>query len=102
MVLCPNSQRTRHCVPESSGAAARSISTGEDAGVILFEGPAPERFLQGIGTGEDDFSTWFRASLTEAHGIDMSVPPPGSRACDVFVLQGEGAELPRLATRDGR
>lgn len=49
---------------------------GEDAAVVVFEGAAPERFLQGIGTGEDDFSAWFRESLTEAHGIDMAAPPP--------------------------
>ena len=49
---------------------------GAAAATILFEGPAPERFLQGVATGADDFSAWFRASLAEAHGIDMSAPPP--------------------------
>lgn len=49
---------------------------GSVAAVILFEGPAPERFLGGVATGCDAFSAWFRASLAEAHGIDMSAPPP--------------------------
>ena len=49
---------------------------GSNMACVLFEGPAPERFLARIGTGVDDFSAWFRASLAEAHGLDLSVPPP--------------------------
>lgn len=44
--------------------------------MIVFEGPAPERFLGGIATGADELSAWFRAALSLAHGIDMSLPPP--------------------------
>jgi hypothetical protein len=49
---------------------------GSNMACVLFEGPAPERFLARIATGSDDFSAWFRACLADAHGLDLSVPPP--------------------------
>lgn len=49
---------------------------GLNMACVLFEGPEPERFLAGVGTGSDDFSAWFRAGLAESHGIDLSEPPP--------------------------
>jgi hypothetical protein len=47
-----------------------------DLAVVLYEGPAPEKFLQRIATSGDDFSIWFREGLTQCHGMDFSVPPP--------------------------
>jgi hypothetical protein len=50
--------------------------TGADLAVILYEGPAPEKFLQRIATSNDDFSIWFREGLLQCHGMDFSAPPP--------------------------
>lgn len=49
---------------------------GSDLAVVLYEGPAPEKFLARVGTSNDPFSTWFRDQLVEAHGLDLSGPPP--------------------------
>jgi hypothetical protein len=49
---------------------------GSDLAIVLFEGPAPEKFLQRIATSTDDFSIWFREGLAQCHGMDLSVPPP--------------------------
>lgn len=49
---------------------------GSNVACVLFEGPAPERFLGAVASGSDEFSAWFRACLGEAHGLDLSVPPP--------------------------
>jgi hypothetical protein len=49
---------------------------GVDVAVVLYEGPAPEKFLQRIATSNDDFSIWFREGLTQCHGMDLSLPPP--------------------------
>ena len=50
--------------------------SGADLAVVLYEGPAPEKFLQRIATSNDDFSTWFREGLVQCHGMDLSLPPP--------------------------
>jgi hypothetical protein len=57
---------------------------GSDAAVVLYEGPAPERFLERTATSDDPFSTWFRAQLALAHGIDFTapLPPPPELAID--------------------
>jgi hypothetical protein len=47
-----------------------------DLAVVLYEGPAPEKFLARIATSEDEFSMWFREGLVQCHGMDLSVPPP--------------------------
>ncbi len=49
---------------------------GADLAVVLYEGPAPEKFLHRIATSNDDFSGWFREGLAQCHGMDFSVPPP--------------------------
>jgi hypothetical protein len=49
---------------------------GADLAVVLYEGPAPEKFLQRIATSNDDFSIWFREGLVQCHGLDLSAPPP--------------------------
>jgi hypothetical protein len=57
---------------------------GADLAVVLYEGPAPEKFLARIATSNDPFSAWFRAQLAEAHGIDFAgpLPPPPELAID--------------------
>jgi hypothetical protein len=81
---------------------------GSNMACVLFEGPQPERFLAGIGAGRDEFSAWFRASLTESHGIDMSVPPPpppelaideGASPARIYSLSRVRAATPRAWLR---
>lgn len=52
------------------------IPGGGDLAVVLYEGPAPERFLGRIATSHDEFSVWFKQGLAEAHGLDFSQPMP--------------------------
>jgi hypothetical protein len=49
---------------------------GADLAIVLYEGPAPEKFLHRIATSNDDFSIWFREGLAQCHGMDLSAPPP--------------------------
>jgi hypothetical protein len=49
---------------------------GSDLAIVLYEGPAPEKFLGRIATSDDDFSVWFREGLAQCHGMDFSAPPP--------------------------
>ena len=49
---------------------------GADLAIVLYEGPAPEKFLARIATSDDEFSIWFREGLVQCHGMDLSVPPP--------------------------
>jgi heme-degrading monooxygenase HmoA len=49
---------------------------GSDLAIVLYEGPAPELFLQNVATSRDAFWKWLREELTAAHGIDFSTPPP--------------------------
>ena len=49
---------------------------GADTAVVQYDGSAPERFLERIMTGTDDFAKWFRAQGAECHGFGPSSPPP--------------------------
>ena len=61
---------------------------GADLAIVLYEGPAPEKFLHRIGTADDDFSTWFREGLAQCHGMDLSQPPPPPAAQVIDVAPG--------------
>ena len=65
---------------------------GTDLAVVLYEGPAPEKFLANVATSNDPFSTWFRARLVEAHGLDLSapLPPPPELAIDESLATTSG------------
>ena len=57
---------------------------GSDMAVVLYEGPAPEKFLQHIATSNDDFSIWFRegwafAQCHAAWSLSGPAPPPAPR-----------------------
>ena len=58
---------------------------GSDLAVVLYEGATPERFLERVATGSDDFSVWFRSGLVEIHGLDLSRPPPPDLIVDESV-----------------
>jgi hypothetical protein len=32
---------------------------GSDSAIVLYDGPAPERFLPMVMTAQDDFAVWF-------------------------------------------
>jgi hypothetical protein len=102
----------RNCVKEVLGARRADYQTaireggvtrlrvwhqhgpdGSDLAVVLYEGPAPEKFLGRIATSNDPFSTWFRTQLVESHGLDLSapLPPPPELAIDESVASASGA-----------
>jgi hypothetical protein len=56
---------------------------GSDTAVVLYEGPAPHRFLERVASANDDFSAWFRDELKRAHGIDFSQPPPPAPVLEI-------------------
>lgn len=56
---------------------------GSDQAIVLYEGPAPELFLQNVATSEEPFWTWLREELVAAHGMDFSAPPPPPPALSI-------------------
>ncbi|MBI5501578.1 MAG: hypothetical protein HY907_15140 [Deltaproteobacteria bacterium] len=48
------------------------------AAVVLIEGPGAGDFLPRITKSTHDFDRWLSSRLAEVHGIDVSMPPPGS------------------------
>jgi hypothetical protein len=60
-----------------------------DLAVVLYEGPAPEKFLHRIATSDDDFSIWFREGLAQCHGMDLSLPPPPAPRQVIDVTPGQ-------------
>jgi len=73
---------------------------GSDLAVVLYEGPAPEKFLERIATSKDAFSAWFRDNLVEAHGIDFSapLPPPPRLAIDEGLAPAGGVRASATAS----
>ena len=49
---------------------------GSHSAVVLYDGPAPERFLPRMMTAPDDFAAWFRQQSALIHGVDPSAPLP--------------------------
>jgi|ERR671912_169084 hypothetical protein len=54
---------------------------GQHMAVVLIEGPGADDFMPTLATSDDDFDAWFRAGISEVHGIDFSgpLPPPTQR-----------------------
>jgi hypothetical protein len=46
--------------------------------IVTLEGENPEQAFQDFAKGTDDFTKWFVDAVKQVHGIDLSVPPPGS------------------------
>ena len=46
-------------------------------GVVTLEGANPTKAFAEFGQGTDAFTTWFKKSVAEIHGMDLSAPPPG-------------------------
>jgi hypothetical protein len=42
--------------------------------IVLFDGPGAGDFLQKMATSQEPFDRWFRARITEYHGIDFTKP----------------------------
>jgi len=75
---------------------------GSDLAVVLYEGHAPERFLQRTATSDDAFSAWFREQLVQAHGFDFSkpMPPPPELAIDEELARAATYSCSRGAVED--
>jgi hypothetical protein len=43
--------------------------------VVTLEGDDPAGAFAKFGQGTDEFTTWFKAQVMEAHGIDLAAPP---------------------------
>ena len=68
--------------------------------MVLYEGPAPEKFLARIASSNDPFSAWSRARLAEAHGIDFAgpLPPPPELAIDESLAPAGGVSASASAS----
>lgn len=45
--------------------------------VVTLEGDDPAGAFARFGQGTDEFTTWFKEQVMEAHGVDLAAPPPG-------------------------
>ena len=66
------------------------IQAGPDGGglmMVLYQGKAPQAFLQELATSQDPFVVWFRKRIMEIHGADMTQPmgPPAELVTDLQV-----------------
>jgi len=48
-----------------------------DLVVVTLEGDDPQSAFAKFAQADDDFTRWFKAQVQEAHGLDLSQPPPG-------------------------
>ncbi len=48
-----------------------------DFAVVHVQGPGAENMMPQMGASTDPFDIWFRDSVKDIHGIDMTQPPPG-------------------------
>jgi hypothetical protein len=75
---------------------------GSDLAVVLYEGHAPERFLQQTATSQDPFWSWLREQLALAHGLDFSkpMPAPPELAIDEQLAPAAVYSCSRVAVED--
>jgi hypothetical protein len=45
--------------------------------IVVSDGPGARTMLQKLASSEEPFDRWFRAKITELHGIDFSKPATG-------------------------
>ena len=48
-----------------------------DLAIIYIDAEDLGQVFQGLATSQDPFDVWFREQVLEAHGWDMTGPPPG-------------------------
>ena len=48
-----------------------------DMVIVTLEGANPQKAFAEFGQGTDAFTTWFKKTVGEIHGIDLGAPPPG-------------------------
>ena len=53
-------------------------SDGQHMVVVVVDGPGADDFMPKLATSANDFDAWFRAGITDVHGIDFSGPLPPS------------------------
>jgi hypothetical protein len=49
---------------------------GHNMAVVLVDGPGADEFMPTLATSDNEFDAWFRAGISEVHGIDFSGPLP--------------------------
>ncbi|MGZ3406848.1 MAG: hypothetical protein ACXVDD_26845 [Polyangia bacterium] len=59
-----------------------------DLVVVTLEGANPAQAFAQFGQGTDAFTTWFKKTVSEIHGIDLGAPPPGPMPELVIDSQG--------------
>ena len=50
---------------------------GGHLAIILHEGLGADGFMHSLGQSSHAFDEWFKDNVKEAHGMDLSQPPPG-------------------------
>ena len=48
-----------------------------DLVVVTLEGDDPAGAFAKFAQGTDEFTTWFKEQVMDAHGVDLAAPPPG-------------------------
>lgn len=44
--------------------------------IAVHDGPGGDSFMGKLMTSDNEFDAWFRSTVAEVHGMDMSSPPP--------------------------
>ncbi len=54
---------------------------GHQMVIAVHDGPGGDEFLGKVATSENEFDVWFRNSVADVHGLDLSgpLPPPAER-----------------------
>ena len=45
--------------------------------VALHQGPGGDEFMANVGPSKHEFDVWFKETIKEVHGFDLTQPPPG-------------------------
>ena len=49
---------------------------GSHLAVVVFDGTGAAGFLGSLARSDNEFDTWFRSGIENAHPMDFSAPPP--------------------------
>ena len=68
----------RACLGITREAVFIQSTPGGDAAVVYWEADDVEAALKGVATSQEPFDQWFRAHISEVHGLDVAegFPPP--------------------------
>lgn len=66
---------TRHQITDHR-AWLQKNPDGNSLVIVVAEGPGAETLMGEFATSDNEFDKWFAERVTEAHGFDLSAPPP--------------------------